>query len=162
MTWMQIVCGLCKVLAGKYDHMADMWSLGVIMHLDCLDSWDLLKSFDSAVLSCLATLCDVLTLGRYVMLCGYPPFYGESDQEVLDEVSNCKHTFEQSTRSSRRNGLKPAKALKVWLKPRFCASCSAGSARKSEVSGSGLAPLLKCGACLCQWGENRASSRARF
>lgn len=42
-----------QVLQGKYDHMADLWSCGVIM---------------------------------YVLLCGYPPFHGDTDQAVLAKV----------------------------------------------------------------------------
>mmetsp|Transcript_49473 Transcript_49473/g.80184 ORF Transcript_49473/g.80184 Transcript_49473/m.80184 type:complete len:503 (-) Transcript_49473:95-1603(-) len=42
-----------QVLAGKYDHMSDLWSVGVIM---------------------------------FVVLCGYPPFYGDTDGEVLAKV----------------------------------------------------------------------------
>jgi len=42
-----------QVLAGKYDHLSDLWSCGVIM---------------------------------FVLLCGYPPFFAETDQEVLQKV----------------------------------------------------------------------------
>jgi calcium-dependent protein kinase len=42
-----------QVLAGKYDQLSDMWSIGVIM---------------------------------FVMLCGYPPFFGETDADVLAKV----------------------------------------------------------------------------
>merc|ERR1712048_432951 len=42
-----------QVLAGEYDQLSDLWSVGVIM---------------------------------YVMLCGYPPFFGETDAEVLSKV----------------------------------------------------------------------------
>jgi len=50
-----------QVLAGKYDHMCDLWSVGVIM---------------------------------YILLCGYPPFYGKNDQEVLSKVRKGKFVFE--------------------------------------------------------------------
>jgi len=52
-----------QVLAGKYDHQADMWSLGVIM---------------------------------YVILCGYPPFHGDTDEEVLQKVRSGQFTFVKS------------------------------------------------------------------
>lgn len=42
-----------QVLAGKYDQLSDLWSLGVIM---------------------------------YVLLCGYPPFHGDTDADVLAKV----------------------------------------------------------------------------
>merc|ERR1719454_648604 len=42
-----------QVLAGKYDHLSDLWNCGVIM---------------------------------YVLLCGCPPFFGETDAEVLSKV----------------------------------------------------------------------------
>jgi len=49
-----------QVIAGKYDHLCDMWSAGVIM---------------------------------YVMLCGYPPFFGDTDAEILAKVRTGKYTF---------------------------------------------------------------------
>mmetsp|Transcript_99642 Transcript_99642/g.287651 ORF Transcript_99642/g.287651 Transcript_99642/m.287651 type:complete len:418 (+) Transcript_99642:3-1256(+) len=51
-----------QVLQGKYDHMCDLWSVGVIM---------------------------------YILLCGYPPFYGRNDQEVLAKVRRGQFAFEQ-------------------------------------------------------------------
>jgi len=50
-----------QVLSSKYDHMCDLWSIGVI---------------------------------TYILLCGYPPFYGRNDHEVLAKVKKGIYTFE--------------------------------------------------------------------
>eukprot|EP00811_Abedinium_folium_P028718 NODE_4469_length_1887_cov_20.710227.p1 GENE.NODE_4469_length_1887_cov_20.710227~~NODE_4469_length_1887_cov_20.710227.p1 ORF type:complete len:510 (-),score=122.71 NODE_4469_length_1887_cov_20.710227:306-1835(-) len=52
-----------QVLQGKYDQLADVWSLGVIM---------------------------------YVLLCGYPPFYGDTDADVLAKVRLGNFSFNAS------------------------------------------------------------------
>lgn len=51
-----------EVIKKNYDHMCDIWSIGVIL---------------------------------YVLLCGYPPFSGASDQQILDAVE--KGEYEMSS-----------------------------------------------------------------
>ena len=40
--------------------------------------------------------CDMWSCGviLYIMLCGYPPFYGESDQEILEAVMDGEYDFD--------------------------------------------------------------------
>lgn len=40
--------------------------------------------------------CDYWSAGTilYIMLCGYPPFYGENDMEVYENIINFKYDFE--------------------------------------------------------------------
>ena len=40
--------------------------------------------------------CDIWSAGvmLYIMLWGYPPFYGETDQEILEAVVNGEYDFE--------------------------------------------------------------------
>jgi calcium-dependent protein kinase len=79
-----------QVLAGKYDHLSDMWSIGVIM---------------------------------YVMLCGYPPFFGETDAEVLSKVRLGEYKFDAAEWKNISDDAKGLirKLLKMNPKDRYTA-----------------------------------------
>lgn len=43
-----------------------------------------------------SNLCDIWSAGviLYIMLCGYPPFYGDNDMEVFQKILNYEYDFE--------------------------------------------------------------------
>jgi calcium-dependent protein kinase len=74
-----------QVLAGKYDHSSDLWSLGVIM---------------------------------YVVLCGYPPFYGETDADVLAKVRLGNFSFNAADWKSVSEDAKNLIRMLLKMNPR--------------------------------------------
>lgn len=54
--------------------------------------------------------CDVWSLGviTFIMLCGYPPFYGDTDGEILRRVRAGKYQFDPAEWSNISNGAKLA------------------------------------------------------
>merc|ERR1719399_792968 len=74
-----------QVLAGKYDHASDLWSLGVIM---------------------------------YVVLCGYPPFYGETDADVLAKVRLGNFSFNAADWKSVSEDAKNLIRMLLKMNPR--------------------------------------------
>merc|ERR1719291_1494862 len=74
-----------QVLAGKYDQLSDLWSVGVIM---------------------------------YVMLCGYPPFFGETDAEVLSKVRLGNFSFNAADWKNVSEGAKDLIRMLLKMNPR--------------------------------------------
>jgi len=52
--------------------------------------------------------CDVWSLGTiaYIMLCGYPPFNGETDNEIFDAIKYDRYEFSSSAWSNKSTGAK--------------------------------------------------------
>eukprot|EP00392_Amoebophrya_sp_AT5.2_P004185 g4193.t1 len=67
-----------------------------IMHRDIKPENFLLKEDGEAIEKSTVKIIDFGLSTRYIMLCGYPPFYGENDIDVLARVRLATFTFVQA------------------------------------------------------------------
>jgi len=92
--------------------------------------------------------CDVWSCGviMYVLLCGYPPFYGETDKEILTKVRSAQFSFPASDWSGMSEDSKTLIKQMLQLNPRqrFTAEQALNHAwikdKAAKASGATLAP----------------------